>query len=228
LRVHWSSCPEPEIPVIHLVRHGQASFGTDDYDVLASTGRLQAALAGRELLRRGVRTPVVASGSLSRQRDTAAIVSAELGQPSGNLLVDTRLDEFDAHAMVAEGLGRQTVENTMTSAEFQQHLNEAFIAWIEGQGTSWTAFSLDAVSAISDFSSSIPKGSDGIVATSAGVTAAIVGVLLGSSAAGIVALNKASVNASITTVLSGASGLTLLTYNDHAHLLGHEGMLTMR
>ena len=216
------------MPVIHLVRHGQASFGTDDSDVLAGTGRLQAGLAGRELVRRGVRTPVIASGSLSRQRDTAAIVAAEFGQPAVDLFIDGRWDEFDAHAMVAEGLGQQAVENTMSSAEFQVHLNGAFIAWIEGQGASWTAFSVGAVTAVREFAETIPKGSDGIVATSAGVTAAIVGLLLGTSAAGIVAVNKASVNASITTVLSGSTGLTLLTYNDHAHLLGQEGMLTMR
>jgi hypothetical protein len=32
-----------------------------------------------------------------------------------------------------------------------------------------------------------------------------------------------TVNASITTVLSGASGLNVLSYNDHAHLAGDRG-----
>jgi hypothetical protein len=44
----------------------------------------------------------------------------------------------------------------------------------------------------------------------------------------VITLNKVSINASITTVLSGASGLTLLTFNDHSHVIGREGMLTTR
>jgi broad specificity phosphatase PhoE len=72
------------MPVIHLVRHGQASFGSDDYDVLSPTGQQQAALAGRELVRRGVRTPVFGSGTLARQRDTAAIVAGEFGNARPN------------------------------------------------------------------------------------------------------------------------------------------------
>ena len=55
-RVRSSSSPsrrQSSVPVIHLVRHGQASFGTDDYDRLSDLGRMQATLAGRELARRG-------------------------------------------------------------------------------------------------------------------------------------------------------------------------------
>ena len=59
------------MPVIHLVRHGQASFGSDDYDVLSPTGRQQAALAGRELGHRppgervGLLSPVEVGGGLT-------------------------------------------------------------------------------------------------------------------------------------------------------------------
>ena len=35
------------MPVICLVRHGQASFGAQTYDVLSPAGREQAAVAGR-------------------------------------------------------------------------------------------------------------------------------------------------------------------------------------
>jgi broad specificity phosphatase PhoE len=216
------------MPVIHLVRHGQASFGTDDYDVLSDKGRHQAALAGRELVRRAARTPVFASGRLLRQRDSASIVATEFTSSPVDLLIDDRWNEFDAHLLVGEHLGQTNVGEEMTSSEFQRHLNEAFIGWIEGSDGSWASFSEGALEALEDLAARIPKGCDGIVATSAGVTAAVVARLLGVPPAGIVALNKASVNASITTVLAGASGLTLLTFNDHAHLLGREGMLTMR
>ena len=36
------------MPVIYLLRHGPASFGTDDYDVLSPLGERQAEVAERE------------------------------------------------------------------------------------------------------------------------------------------------------------------------------------
>ena len=216
------------MPVIHLVRHGQASFGSDDYDVLSPTGQQQAALAGKELMRRGVRTPVFGSGTLARQRDTATFVADEFGISAPELIIDPRWDEFDAHALVARSLGIPEIPHEMSSAEFQVHLDKAFIAWIEGTDGSWVTFSTGVIGALTDFAAQVPKGRDGIVATSAGVTAAVVAGLLGTDAARVILLNKVSINASITTVLSGGSGLTLLTFNDHAHVLGHKGMLTTR
>lgn len=35
---------------IYLIRHGQASFGADDYDVLSPTGIRQAEILGDHLL----------------------------------------------------------------------------------------------------------------------------------------------------------------------------------
>ncbi|WP_238430248.1 histidine phosphatase family protein, partial [Frankia nepalensis] len=57
--------------VIYLVRHGQASFGSADYDVLSELGYRQAALVGAELRARGVRVDLAVSGTLRRQRETA-------------------------------------------------------------------------------------------------------------------------------------------------------------
>lgn len=216
------------MPVIHLVRHGQASFGSDDYDVLSPTGQQQAALAGRELVRRGVRTPVFGSGTLARQRDTATIVAGEFGTANPALTIDPRWDEFDAHALVAASLGIPEIPHEMTSAEFQVHLDKAFRDWINGTDGSWLEFSDGVLGALADFAASVPKGSDGIVATSAGVTGALVARLLRTEPEIAITLNKVSINASITTVLSGASGLTLLTFNDHSHVIAHEGMLTTR
>jgi broad specificity phosphatase PhoE len=35
------------MPAIYLVRHGQASFGSENYDVLSPTGQLQASIVGK-------------------------------------------------------------------------------------------------------------------------------------------------------------------------------------
>jgi len=109
------------VPAIVLLRHGQASFGSADYDQLSDLGREQAAVAGRELALRGLRSPVLVSGALSRQRETAMIAGAEFGTEL--TVIDSRFDEFDAHGAVEEHLGRAGATTGMTSAEFQTHLD---------------------------------------------------------------------------------------------------------
>ena len=216
------------MPVIHLVRHGQASFGTDNYDMLSPLGHEQAATTGRELARRGTRTPIMVSGSLQRQRRTAEIIAGELGLAESAVSTDVRWNEFDAHALVDARLGSHGASGGLSSKEFQVELDCEMQAWIDGGNPSWRSFSNGALAALAWIAEETPKGCEAIVATSAGVTAAVVGQLLGLDARGVIALNRVSVNASITTVLSGARGLSLLTFNDHAHVIGRAGLVTNR
>ena len=214
------------MPAIYLLRHGQASFGTDDYDVLSPLGERQAEVAGRALARRGLRSPVVVSGGLRRQRDTAAIAAAVLGvEPSR---IDPRFDEFDAHAAVDAHLGGAGATDGMSSADFQRHLDVVMAAWMDSGDERWRAFTDDALGALTDLADSLPPGSDAVVATSAGVTAVIAGRLLGADSAGVIAMNRVSVNASITTVVAGSRGLSLVSFNDHAHVLDDRSLLTNR
>lgn len=206
------------MPVIAILRHGQASFGTDDYDRLSDLGRIQAQVAGQELARRGLRSPVLVSGSLLRQRDTAAIAGAQLDVELS--VIDPRFDEFDAHQAVDAHLGRVGATDGMSSREFQSHLDDVMSVWMTQGDERWAAFVDAAMAALADVAADLPSGRDAVVTTSAGVTAAITGRLLGSDPAGVIALNRVSVNASITTVVSGSRGLSLVTFNDHAHILG--------
>lgn len=214
------------MPVIYLLRHGQASFGTDDYDVLSELGRKQAEIAGHELVRRGARSPIVVSGSLRRQIDTAAIAAHELNvSPSG---IDSRFDEFDAHAAVNAHLGDLQATEGMSSAQFQQHLDAVMTDWMDSGNSQWQEFSDGAFAALTELAESLPSGSDAIVATSAGLTAVLAGRLLGADTQGVISMNRVSVNASITTVVAGSRGLSLVSFNDHAHVLNDRGMLTNR
>jgi broad specificity phosphatase PhoE len=214
------------VPVIALLRHGQASFGTDDYDRLSDLGRRQAQVAGESLAQRGLRNPVVVSGSLLRQRDTASIAAEAMGVDLPR--IDERFDEFDAHAAVEAHLGRPGATNGMDSREFQVHLDEVMAQWMAQRDPRWQEFVDGAMAALADLATSLPSGTDAVVATSAGVTAAIAGTLLDCAPAGVIAMNRVSVNASITTLVSGSRGLSLVTFNDHAHILRDRALLTNR
>ncbi|MBI3905277.1 MAG: histidine phosphatase family protein, partial [Pseudomonas fluorescens] len=56
---------------IYLIRHGQASFGADDYDVLSPTGIRQAEILGRHLAELGISFDRCLAGDLRRQQHTA-------------------------------------------------------------------------------------------------------------------------------------------------------------
>ncbi len=212
------------MPVIYLLRHGQASFGADDYDVLSERGAVQADVAGRELARRGLSDPIVLSGTMLRQRDTAAIVATVLGVPLGDS--DPRWNEFPAHELVEGLIGGNA--NGMTSAQFQGHLDIAMTAWIDDDGEAWRQFSGGAFAALEQVGRELPKGGSAVVATSSGVIAAVCGRILDTGAAGVISLNRVSVNSSITTIAASERGLSLLSFNDHAHFLEDRSLLTNR
>lgn len=194
--------------VIYLVRHGQASFGAADYDDLSELGRHQARLAGQALAGRA-REPLLVSGTLRRQKDTAAL----LGLP-GAAAEDPRWNEYDHLGLVRRYL--DGAEPPDDSRLFQTHLDQALREWIDQGG--WDAFAGAAVDALHALPGRLSPGQDAVVVTSAGVIAAVASALLEAPAAGVVALNRVLVNASITAVLAGSAGLHLLTYNEHAHL----------
>lgn len=213
------------MPLICLVRHGQASAGADDYDVLSEPGRVQAAAVGRELARRGLRDPYLVSGTLRRQRDTAQLLAeaAGFGQP---LQQDARWNEYDHLDLVARYAPVPGPASSM-----QDLLDHALLAWMrdpaatDADGETWAAFAGRATAGLAELSAALGRGRDAVVVTSGGVLAALCGELLSLPHEGVVALNRVAVNASVTTLAVGASGTTLLTFNEHAHFTGDRRQL---
>ena len=209
------------MPVVLLVRHGQASFGAADYDELSDAGRAQAETVGGELARRGLRRPVAVHGTLRRQRDTASIALAAAGidvKPR----VDGRWDEYD-HLDLLKRYVRPDVPTPASSREVQGLLDSALLAWVEHGGApdqpdGWPAFAGGAADALHELLDGLEKGSDAVVFTSGGVIAAVCASLLGLGAEGVVALNRVTVNGAITKLVAGSTGPSLLTFNEHAHL----------
>ena len=57
--------------MVLLVRHGQASFGAEDYDVLSEAGVAQSKRLGAWLREAAVQPAALVHGAMRRQRDTA-------------------------------------------------------------------------------------------------------------------------------------------------------------
>lgn len=88
---------------LSLVRHGQASFFSDNYDQLSPLGERQARLLGEYWARRGVRFDEVYTGPRFRQIETAALagealVRAGLPWPEAQMLPE--LDEHQVDRLI--------------------------------------------------------------------------------------------------------------------------------
>jgi broad specificity phosphatase PhoE len=212
------------VPTVLLVRHGQASYGGPDYDVLSERGRAQAERLGADLARRGFRAERVVSGRLARQRDTAAVL--------GDHVVDPRWDEYDAddilahHSASGARLERPGLV-ALSPREFQDVLEDALLAWVAAGEDSpcaetWPAFAARVAAGL-EAAAERPT----LVCTSGGAIAAACVSLLGIEPAGFVALNRVTVNTGVTKVVRGRSGISLVSFNEHAHLEA-PGLITYR
>ena len=207
--------------VVLLVRHGQASFGSDDYDVLSETGWAQGRLLGRWLADRGVAPSAVTRGSMRRHRETAEAAGW------GEAAVDPGWDEFDHLSVVAAYPGAP--EGPMDRREFQRVFERATARWTsgeEGYDEPWPAFRARVTRALTDACAQAGPGGTSVVVTSGGPIAVACAALVDPDADDATfarlwsRFNTTLVNASYTRVVVGSTGARLLTFNEHPHLEG--------
>lgn len=214
------------MPSVLLVRHGQASFGGENYDVLSDTGHRQAAAVAAELQGRGARVDRLVCGDLARQRDTAAPLAAWLGVEAD---VDPRWNEYRTEDLLEHHSDTAARESAVegappiSSRDFQGLLEKALLDWI-GAGAGgpadepYPAFAGRAEAALRDVAGGLGSGETAVVCTSGGVLAALSVALLGLPPQAFVAFNRVTINGAITKVAHGRSGTTLVSFNEHAHL----------
>lgn len=82
-----------------LVRHGQASAGTDDYDRLSERGREQSRRLGRWLAANGHGFDRLVVGGMRRHRQSVEALVEGYGAPLPEPHVDAGFAEFDHHAV---------------------------------------------------------------------------------------------------------------------------------
>ena len=207
-----------------LVRHGQASYGAADYDVLSPLGETQAARTGEVLA--DLRPDVVLHGAMKRQRRTAEVMVEAAGWPVVPAL-DDDWDEMD-HLAVLDAQRRAEpgdFEGEPDERQFQAWFEKATARWLSGDHDgdyreSWAEFQ-DRVTG------ALERVGDGttVVVTSGGPIAVVVAALLESVAA-YQRIAPVTVNAAFTRVVTGSRGRTLVSFNEHAHLTGD--LLTYR
>ena len=216
-----------------LVRHGQASWGSADYDVLSPLGERQSQVLGEALAARGVAPTVLVRGAMRRHHQTAEHAVAAAGW-TDELTVDEGWNEFDHMQMLSMHPSAYGEGEEMSRAQFQQWFEEATLRWTGGRhdedyDESFGAFCARVDAALRRTVERLDANQTAVVFTSGGPVSWVVASLLGAGAEVWTQLNPVTVNSSVTKVVVGRRGSTLVSFNDHAHLeTAGDGHITYR
>lgn len=234
--------------VVLLVRHGQASFGKKDYDALSDLGHEQARILGRSLADRGVVPSVVLRGELRRHRETAEGIIEGLAEAVDRAAlpeveVDPGWDEFDFQHVVtalkplyrSRLLMKADLAVRGGAKEFQKVFEDATERWVAGDNDEdyHEPFSMFAERVGQALRRAVEheageRPGPVLVVSSGGPIAVAASELLTGDTSLWGQLTKVAVNTGVTKVVSGRRGVTLTTYNEHAHLEHDRALLTYR
>jgi broad specificity phosphatase PhoE len=214
-----------------LVRHGQASWDGEDYDVLSERGHRQGELLGAALASRGIRPDLVVTGGMRRHRDTVEnlVAGASLGHVGVEL--DAGWDEYDHVSMLAQ-VPTSFAGEKPTAAEFQAWMEQATARWIRGENAEdyhepFADFTGRVDAALRRAAESAAKRT-AVVVTSGGPISWVTASLLGAGAELWGRLNVVCVNTGVTKLVTGRRGVTLVSFNEHTHLESDPELLTYR
>lgn len=208
------------------LRHGQASFGTDDYDRLSPLGASQCRQAGRWLARHGHDFATVVRGANLRHRQSLAALAEGFTEEGGRLPdeeVDTDFNEFDHHAVVAAYLAHHPdrMAEASPGPGLARLLADALHAWAQGQlgppAESWPAFRARTRGAGARLHARAAQGAL-LLVTSAGVLAQLAAEALGAPDDRAVELNLQIRNAAMVELEAKRDGWRLATWNALPHL----------
>lgn len=207
---------------VHLVRHGQASFGADDYDQLSALGVRQCVRLGEYFRQRGRSFDAVLTGTLKRHAQSLAGIAQGLpGVPPP--LVWPGLDEYDGHAVIA-ALRPGPLPRPDTPELFRQHfrlLREGLAQWMAGATApagmpSYAEFAAGVNGALEHVRREFEG--DVLVVSSGGPISTAIGLVLGAPAETTIELNMRIRNSAVSELAFTPQRHTLLTYNTLPHL----------
>jgi broad specificity phosphatase PhoE len=221
---------------IYLIRHGQASFGADDYDVLSALGIRQAQILGRHLADLDLRLDRCLAGDLHRQQDTARHTLGQLhaaGIAVPAIETDAAFNEFDAEAVIRallpallpdEPEALEVLRNAAHNRGKFQRLFALLIGrWHHGgydtpELESWRTFVGRVDAGLQRLLAQAQAGHNIAVFTSGGTITALLHLITRMTAAQAFELNWQIVNTSLNQLKFRGGEVALASFNSHTHL----------
>jgi broad specificity phosphatase PhoE len=211
---------------LYLVRHGQASFGADDYDVLSPLGRQQSVRLGEYFKYKGISFDAALSGTLNRQISTWAGICEGMGSTATPETAHTLwpgLNEYDSHAVIAT-VHPHALEKPTTPEMYRSHfrlLRDGLAQWMAGVVSpkgmpSYTEFVAGITGALDHVRTQ--HSGNVLLVSSGGPIATAVGHVLSTAPETTIELNLRIRNSSVTEFAFTPKRHMLVSYNGLPHL----------
>lgn len=232
---------------IYLVRHGQASFGSADYDQLSPVGLEQARLLGEWFAHGNQQFQQVVTGDMKRHRQTAdACIGAlpKRTRTETDWQTDAGFNEYDHHEVMIRyrpdfaepnAVKRFLAETENGKRVFQQIFQASMTRWMSGEhdadyNETWPAFRERCVASLKRLVDAAAPSQNIIVFTSGGTIATLCQHVLGLQDAQMAELNWSLVNCAVTKLFYQPDRIVLSYLNNFAHLewLGEANAVTYR
>lgn len=226
---------------IYLVRHGQASFGKDNYDILSRKGVQQAKYLGSELKERRVAVNKVYSGDMKRHFDTARHCLENLAPKPFDIIRNTKLNEFDHRDIIEKynpkykNLDKMKFDifaSLKPKEKTKEIMTGVVSRWTSGEyddyNESWEEFLSRVHDGLNEIRNSLDKEENAIIFTSGGTISVIMKNLMNLDIEKTFRLQLHTANASVTTLKTKREGVELVSFNDYSHFLRKRDLLTFR
>ena len=216
---------------LYLVRHGQASFGADNYDQLSELGEQQAVWLGDYFRELGVTFTRAIAGSMKRQQQTAQGILLGADQPL-SVSIDAGFNEFDFHTLAAvycHSAGMEVPSVSDGGRLFFQMLRKAMHTWsrdeLHASHNDNSSHSLERWQQFHDrvhnslhSLTALESGETVLVVSSGGAMAMAVSQILGCGVDTLIDLNMQTRNTGILHFHFSQRGFQLTTFNALPHL----------
>ena len=208
---------------LYLVRHGQASFGADDYDQLSDLGHRQSVRLGEYFGERGIRFDGLIAGTLRRHKQTLAGILEGM-QHAGEHLSWDGLNEYDSEAVLAT-VHPGKLEKPTTPEMYRHHfrlLRDGLAQWMAGNTQpkgmpTWPEFVAGVAGAL-DHVRANHYGQQVLIVTSGGPISTAVAHVLGTRPEVTIDLNLRIRNTAITEFAFTPKRHMLVGFNALPHL----------
>jgi broad specificity phosphatase PhoE len=212
---------------LYLVRHGQASFGADDYDQLSPLGLQQSQHLGAYFASLGLTFNAVLTGTLRRHQQTldgiAEGFAQPLQQPLPQALALPGLNEYDSHAVIAT-IHPHPLAKPDSPEVYKQHfrlLRDGLTQWMNGVVSPHGMPTYEVFrQGVADALEHVRKETEGnvLLVSSGGPIATAVGQVLGCTPETTIELNLQIRNTAVTEFLVSPKRLQLQSFNSLPHL----------
>ena len=222
---------------LYLVRHGQASFGAEDYDNLSELGIKQSIRLGEYWRSKGLKFDAVLVGTLKRHAQTYAGIKDGMGEGAGfdmQALQWPGLNEYDSHAVI-DAIHPQPLQKPDTPELYRHHfrlLRDGLTQWMNGVVSpkgmpTYPEFLLGVTNALDHVRKTHADGNV-LMVSSGGPISTAVGHVLGTAPETTIELNLRIRNSSVTEFAFNPKRHMLVTYNTLPHLdsVAHAGWVT--